>query len=113
MRTLDLITFTPFSKHIPAANEFTISVSLSDPGHPDPNMRSPRVIESFQYEVRQEAQQINLLQEIQGRSTESSLPYRKEADTVMTGICLGLKSTVTLFINSIPCHIISVVAAFS
>ena len=38
------ITFTAFSKHIPAANEFTIPASLSDSGRPYPNMRSPRVL---------------------------------------------------------------------
>ena len=41
------------------------------------------------------------------------LSDRKEADTVMTGICVGLKSTLIFFINSILCRIISGVAAFS
>ena len=68
---------------------------------------------AFQYQVRQEVQQIDLLQEIQGRFTDFSLSDRKEADTVMTGICEGIKSTVIFFINSIPCRIIFGVAAFS
>ena len=41
---LVFITCTAFSKHIPAANEFTIQASLSDSGRPYPNMRSPRVL---------------------------------------------------------------------
>ena len=41
---LVLITLTAFSKHISAANEFTIPASLSDSGHPDPNMRPPWVL---------------------------------------------------------------------
>ena len=62
---------------------------------------------------RQEVQQIDLSLENQGRSTDFSLPDRKEADTVVTGICVGLESTIIFFIKSIPCRIISGVAAFS
>ena len=46
-------------------------------------------------------------------STDSFLLDRKDADTVMTGICVGLKSTLIFLINTIPCCIISGVEAFS
>ena len=104
---LVLITFTAFSKHIPAANEFTVPASLSDSGHPDPNMRSPRVLNKAIsiWSPPRSATNWSFFLEIQGRSTDSSFSDRKEADTVITGICVGLKSTVIFSINSIQCRL--------
>ena len=81
--------------------------------HSSKDKDAPLLVKDFLHEVRQEVQQIDLFPEIEGRSTDSSLRDLKEADTVINGICVGLKSTVIFFINSIPCRIISCAAAFS